>query len=98
VILAIVAWLAQEWGSVLEAGLTITSVTFGGVLGVFLLAARGVRLSSAVITFAMLSGQMVALLLLQASDLAWTWLTPAGAAVTLSVGLAASLITGRRSG
>lgn len=96
--LAIVAWLAQEWGSVLEAGLTITSVTFGGVLGVFLLAAMGVRLSSAVITFAMLSGQIVALLLQQASDLAWTWLTPAGAAVTLSVGLAASLIAGRRSG
>jgi len=59
--LAGVAWLAQEWGSVLEAGLTITSVTFGGVLGVFLLAAMGTRVSSAVITFAMLSGQVTAL-------------------------------------
>ena len=96
--LAGVAWLAQEWGSVLEAGLTITSVTFGGVLGVFLLAALGARASSAVITFAMLAGQVVALLVQQTSDLAWTWLTPAGAAVTLSVGMVATLVAGRRGG
>jgi len=94
--LAGVAWLAQAWGSVLEAGLTITSVTFGGVLGVFLLAAIGVRVSSVGITIAMLAGQAVALLLQQTSDLAWTWLTPAGAGVTLLVGLAASLVAGRR--
>ncbi len=94
--LAGVAWLAQEWGSVLEAGLTITSVTFGGVLGVFLLAAMGTRVSSAAITLAMLSGQAVALLLQQTSGLAWTWLTPAGAGVTLAVGLAANLVASRR--
>lgn len=96
--LAGIAWVAQEWGSVLEAGLTITSVTFGGVLGVFLLAAGGARVPGAVITVAMLAGQAVALLLQQTSDLAWTWLTPAGAAVTLLVGLAASLVAGRRGG
>jgi len=96
--LAGVAWLAQAWGSVLEAGLTITSVTFGGVLGVFLLAAMGVRVSSIAITIAMLAGQAVALFLQQTSALAWTWLTPAGAAVTLVVGLVASVATGRRDG
>jgi len=42
VVLALVAGLAQAWGSVLEAGLTITSITFGGVLGIFLVAALGV--------------------------------------------------------
>ncbi|NKB90194.1 MAG: sodium/solute symporter [Acidobacteria bacterium] len=95
--LAIVAWLAQSWGSVLEAGLTITSVTFGGVLGVFLLVALGVRLPGAAMTTAMVAGQLTALALQQAGGLAWTWLTPAGAAVTVLLGV---LIGGvaRRSG
>jgi SSS family solute:Na+ symporter len=98
VALAAVAWLAQAWGSVLEAGLTITSVTFGGVLGVFLVAATRMRVSSVAITVAMLSGQAVALFLHQTSDLAWTWLTPAGAAVTVAVALAASLVAGGSDG
>lgn len=96
--LAAVAWLAQTWGSVLEAGLTITSVTFGGVLGVFLLAASGLRIPGRAIAAAMLSGQGVALFLQQTSSLAWTWLTPAGALTTLAVGLGAHLLAGRRVG
>jgi SSS family transporter len=84
--LAVVAWMAQAWGSVLEAGLTITSVTFGGVLGVFLLAASGLRAGSTVVVTSMISGQLVALGLQQSGMLAWTWLTPAGALTTLLVG------------
>jgi SSS family transporter len=87
VALAAVAWLAQNWGSVLEAGLTITSVTFGGVLGVFLLAGLRVRLRGAAMAGAMVAGQITALALQQAGFLAWTWLTPAGAMTTMALGL-----------
>jgi len=96
--LAVVAWLAQAWGSVLEAGLTITSVTFGGVLGVFLLAASGLSIPGWAIATAMLTGQAVALFLQQTTALAWTWLTPAGALTTLLIGGAAALLGGRRDG
>ena len=87
VALAAVAWLAQNWGSVLEAGLTITSVTFGGVLGVFLLAGLRIRMPGAAMAGAMVAGQITALALQQAGQLAWTWLTPAGAMTTMVLGL-----------
>jgi SSS family transporter len=37
VILVVLAMLAREWGPVLEAGLTIASITYGALLGLFLL-------------------------------------------------------------
>lgn len=98
VALAVVAWLAQSWGSVLEAGLTITSVTFGGVLGVFLLAGLRVQMPGAAMAGAMLAGQMVALGLQQTGQLAWTWLTPAGAVTTMALGLTFASFTRRADG
>ncbi len=86
VALAGVAVLARAWGSVLEAGLTITSITFGPVLGVFGLAVAGRRIREAGVLGAMGVGLAVAAGAHLFTPLAWTWLTPLGAAVTFGLG------------
>lgn len=93
--LALVAALARSWGSVLEAGLTITSITFGGVLGVFLLGLRRRRMSQAAVATALGLGIAASLAAQQLTPLAWTWLTPLGALVTVLTGLAGSALTPR---
>ena len=35
--LFLIGWVARSWGSVLEAGLSIASILYGALLGVFLL-------------------------------------------------------------
>jgi Na+/proline symporter len=84
--LAVVAMVAREWGLVLEAGLTITSITFGPVLGVFGLAVAGRGLEQRAVLTAMAVGLGVAVCAHLFTPLAWTWLTPLGAAVTLLLG------------
>jgi Na+/proline symporter len=86
VALAGVAVLARAWGSVLEAGLTITSVTFGPVLGVFGLGLARRRVSESTVLVGMGVGLAVAAGAQLLSPLAWTWLTPLGAVVTFGLG------------
>jgi SSS family transporter len=86
VALAAVAVLARAWGSVLEAGLTITSITFGPVLGVFGLAVAGRPIRETGVLGAMGVGLAVAAGAHLFTPLAWTWLTPLGAAVTFGLG------------
>ena len=86
VALAGVAVLARAWGPVLEAGLTITSITFGPVLGVFGLAIARRRLGQDAILAAMGAGLAVATGAHLFTALGWTWLTPLGTAVTLLLG------------
>ncbi len=95
VTLAAVAGLAQAWGSVLEAGLTITSITFGAVLGVFLLAGTASRVRQTHVAIALLVGVGAALFAQQQTPLAWTWLTPLGASVTLLTAASLALISPR---
>ena len=90
VALAAVALVARSWGLVLEAGLTITSITFGPVLGVFALAVAGRRLEQRAVLIAMGVGLAVAVSAHLFTPLAWTWLTPLGAAVTVLIGWVAS--------
>lgn len=92
-ILALIAMLARGWGSVLEAGLTITSITFGGVLGVFVIARSSSPLRQWQVGLSMTAGIVVALLGKQTS-LAWTWLTPLGALTTIVVALLLSRLGG----
>jgi SSS family solute:Na+ symporter len=96
VALAAVAVLAREWGSVLEAGLTITSITFGSVLGVFVLGLAGWTIAERRVIAAMGVGLLGAAGAHLLTPLAWTWLTPLGAALTLGVGWAFG--TSSRSG
>lgn len=90
--LAGVAVLARAWGSVLEAGLTITSITFGPVLGVFGLAVANRRVDESPVLGAMGAGLAATAGAHLFTSLAWTWLTPLGAAVTFGLGW----ILGRR--
>jgi Na+/proline symporter len=94
--LAAVAALARAWGSVLEAGLTITSITFGPVLGVFLLAVANRRVREGDVLACMGVGLAAATGAHLFTSLAWTWLTPLGAAVTLGLGWVLSLRSGPR--
>jgi SSS family solute:Na+ symporter len=80
-----------HWGPVLEAGLTIASITYGGLLGVFLLGTwnRRANETGALIGLFTGIGTMIAVRLL--TPLAFTWYVLAGTIVTYTVGSLASL-------
>jgi len=79
------------WGPVLVAGLTITSITYGGLLGVFLLGTwnRLANENGALVGFATGIVTMIAVTLL--TRLAWTWYVPVGTIATFAVGSIGSL-------
>jgi solute:Na+ symporter, SSS family len=81
-----------RWGGVLEAGLTIASITYGGTLGVFLLGTWNPRANEngALIGFATGIATMIAVRFW--TPLAFTWYVLAGTIVTFAVGSIASLV------
>jgi solute:Na+ symporter, SSS family len=85
-----------RWGGVLEAGLTIASITYGGMLGVFLLGGWNRRASEtgALTGFAVGIAAMIAVRFF--TPLAFTWYVLAGTILTFAVGSAASLATPRQ--
>jgi len=80
-----------HWGPVLEAGLTIASLTYGGLLGIFLLGTwnRRANETGALIGFAAAIAAMVAVRFL--TPLAYTWYVLAGTIVAFAVGSVGSL-------
>jgi SSS family transporter len=80
-----------RWGGVLEAGLTIASITYGGLLGVFLLGTwnRRANETGALVGFAAGIAAMIAVRF--CTPLAFTWYVLAGTIVTYAVGSIASL-------
>ena len=80
------------WGPVLVAGLTIASITYGGLLGVFLLGTwnRRANENGAMIGFVSGIAIMVAVQLLHV-PLAWTWYVLVGTVITFAIGSAASV-------
>ena len=83
VVLAVVAFMAQAWGSVLVAGLTITSVTFGAVLGIFIVGQTRWRVSADRAAVAMVLGIVTLVVVHARGGLGWTWYTLLGATVTV---------------
>jgi solute:Na+ symporter, SSS family len=83
-----------RWGSVLEAGLTIASITYGGMLGVFLLGTwnRRANETGALVGFATGIAAMVAVRFW--TPLAFTWYVLAGTIITFIVGSLVSLSGG----
>jgi len=98
VILALVALLARHWGSVLQAGLSIASIVYGALLGVFLLGllTRRVRETDAIVGMA--AGLAAMLYVRFATPIAFTWYVLIGTSVTFLVGLIASLFERTKSG
>ncbi len=91
VILAFIALLARHWGSVLQAGLSIASIVYGALLGVFLLGllTKRVRENDAIV--AMLCGLSMMLYVRFATPIAFPWYVLIGSATTFLVGVGVSL-------
>ena len=92
-----IAMFAREWGGVLEAGLSIASVLYGSLLGVFLLGLLTRRVGEKAAMFGMCAGFALILYVKFETSIAWTWYVLIGTAGTFSAGLAASLVFKPRS-
>ena len=86
-----------HWGPVLVAGLTIASITWGGLLGTFLLGFWNRRANSAGAIAGMLAGIVAMIAVNRHTPLAWTWFVLVGTAITFSVGSLVSAVTPRES-
>ncbi|MGB6430885.1 MAG: sodium:solute symporter [Candidatus Acidiferrales bacterium] len=94
---AVLALGTAHWGPVLEAGLTIASITYGSLLGLFLLGTLDRRANQAGAILGMFAGLAALVLIHKMKWLDWTWYVLAGALVTFAVGALASLIFGART-
>lgn len=82
-----------RWGPLLEAGLSIASITYGSLLGLFVLGFlhRGATAGGALAgMFAGLAGMLYVRL---ATSVAWTWYVLVGTLTTVLVGVAVSWVT-----
>jgi SSS family transporter len=81
--------LAAQWmdRSVLDAGLSVLSLSSGPVLGAFLVGVLSRRVNSAAILAGMTSGILALTLIWWTGATAWTWYTCIGAVVTSGVAL-----------
>jgi SSS family solute:Na+ symporter len=103
-ILFALALLSRRGGRVLEMGLSIASVAYGAMLGVFLLGILTKRANARGAFIGMLCGLAVNLFLWLAPgatrnligvNVAWTWYVTLGTIVTFSIGYATTLFTPR---
>jgi SSS family transporter len=103
---AMVAWalvlfglalLARHGGKVIEVGLTIASVAYGGMLGVFLLGVLTRKASERGAMAGMICGLALNLFLWLFTGVAFTWYVVLGSVATFAVGYAASLAMGQKT-
>jgi SSS family solute:Na+ symporter len=90
--LVAVGFLARQWGSVLEAGLGIASIVYGGLLGVFLLGILTKRVGEVAAMIGMSAGLAIMLYVKFGTRIAFTWYVLIGTSVTFLVGLLASYL------
>jgi SSS family transporter len=86
--------VARNWGSVLEAGLTIASVLYGSLLGVFLLGLLMTRVRETAAITGMAAGLITMIAVRLFTHIAFTWYVLLGTSVTFSVGCLAALLLG----
>jgi solute:Na+ symporter, SSS family len=79
------------WGHVLEAGLTIASITYGGMLGVFLLGIWNRRANQTGALAGLVAGIAAMIAVRFLTPLAYTWYVLAGTIITFAVGSLVSL-------
>lgn len=92
IVLAGVALLARNWGGVLQAGLSIASIIYGSLLGVFLLGLLTRRVGEIAAMCGMVAGLALMLYVRFATPIAFTWYVLIGTSMTFVTGLAVSLI------
>src|SRR5262249_32318625 len=82
-----------RWGPLLEAGLSIASITFGSLLGLFLLAFLLRRATPTVALTSMLAGLAAMVYICFYTPLLWTWYVLTGTVITVAVGALASFVS-----
>jgi SSS family transporter len=89
--------VARHWGPVLEAGLTVASIAYGGLLGVFLLGVLTRRVGENAALLGMAAGLAMLVYVRLDTGIAWTWYVAIGASVTFLTGWLASLFWKERA-
>ncbi len=92
--LAIVTLLSHGMKSVLERGLTIVSISYGSMVGVFLLGVLTRKANEKGSMIGMAAGLISMLAVWHYSTIAFTWYVLIGTATTFTVGFAASCLIG----
>ena len=86
-VLAAVGLFARHWGSVLESGLSIASVTLGILLGVFLLGVLTKRPGENAAIAGVIAGAVTMLFVKFGTTIPFTWWVLIGSTVTFSAGI-----------
>src|SRR5580692_11158180 len=81
-----------SWGPLLETGLTVASLPFGSLLGLFLLGTFDRRATATGALIGMFAGLATVLCIWQFTPIAYTWYVLIGSVVTLAVGVGARYI------
>jgi SSS family transporter len=89
--------LARHWGPVLETGLTVASIAYGGLLGVFLLGVLTKRVGEFAAIAGMIYGLYVVVCVRLGTSIAWTWYVAIGTSVTFLTGWVASFLWRERA-
>ncbi len=89
-VLFFIGLLARQWGSVLQAGLSIASIIYGSLLGVFLLGLLTKRVGEKAAMTGMTAGLILMLYIRFATTVAFTWYVLIGTSATFATGLAVS--------
>ncbi|MBX5495601.1 MAG: sodium/solute symporter [Bryobacteraceae bacterium] len=92
VVLFGIGLLARHWGSVLEAGLSIASILYGGLLGIFLLGLLTRRVGETAGMAGMTASFLGMLYVRQYTSIAWTWYVLIGTSIAVGIGYLASLV------
>jgi SSS family solute:Na+ symporter len=93
-----IAILARDWGSVFTAGLSISSIVWGPMLGAFLLGVLTRRANQPGVMTGIGVSLAAMILIRVLTPLAWTWYVLVGTAICAAVGYAVSLAVPVRSG
>jgi solute:Na+ symporter, SSS family len=93
-VLAAVGLVAGHWGSVLESGLSIASVTLGILLGVFLLGVLTKRPGENAAIAGVVAGAAAMFFVKFGTTIPFTWWVLIGSSVTFGVGYLASFLQG----
>ena len=97
IILFALALLARNGGKVIEVGISIASVAYGGLLGVFLLGVLTKRATERGTIVGLIAGLGVDLYLWQGTTVSFAWYAVIGSLVTFVVGYGASLAFGAQA-
>ncbi len=97
-VLAGIAMIASQWGSVLESGLSIASVTLGILLGVFLLGVLTKRPGENAAIAGVIAGVAVTLFVKFGTKIPFTWWVLIGSSVTFIVGWVTGLASKHNKG